>query len=82
MSTMVTVSSPEPRSGLKLRLTCLINVLSLLPRLIRDIPKLVVLGGGDRGIADFVSDERVGVPSANNTSVSPPDEWQPALLRK
>ena len=59
-----------------------INVLSLLPRLVGDVSELVVLGRGDCGTADFVSDERVGVPSANNTSVSPPNEWQPALLRK
>ena len=59
-----------------------VDVLGFLPRLVGGVPELVVLGGGDCGVADFVSDERVGVPSANNTSVSPPDEWQPALLRK
>ena len=46
-----TISSEQQITG--------INVLSLLPRLIRDIPKLVILSRGDRRAADFELDERV-----------------------
>ena len=58
---------PQQRSGLdrrtisgKKQITG-INVLRLLPRLIRNIPKLVILSRGDRGVADFELDECVFV---------------------
>ena len=38
-----------------------INVLSLLPRLIRDIPELMILSCGDCCVADFELDEGVFV---------------------
>ena len=56
---------PQQRSGLDRRTISSeqqitgINVASLLPRLIRDIPKLVILSRGDRCVADFELDEGV-----------------------
>ena len=38
-----------------------INVLSLLPRVVGDVPELVILSRGDRGAADFELDEGVFV---------------------
>ena len=38
-----------------------VDVLGFLPRLVSDVPKLVILGGGDRGAADFELDEGVFV---------------------
>ena len=58
---------PQQRSGLdrrpissKQQITG-INVLSLLPRLIRDIPKLVILRRRNRRVADLELDEGVFV---------------------
>ena len=36
-------------------------MLGFLPGLVGDVPKLVILGGGDRGAADFELDEGVFV---------------------
>ena len=38
-----------------------VDVLGFLPRLVGDIPKLVILSRGDRGVADFDLDEGVFV---------------------
>ena len=48
-----TISSKQQIAG--------INVLSLLPRLIRDIPKLVILSRRNRAIANLELDEGVFV---------------------
>ena len=58
---------PQQRSGLDRRTISSeqqiagINVLSLLPRLIRDIPKLVILSRCNRSIANLELHQRVSV---------------------
>ena len=58
---------PQQRSGLDRRTISSeqqitgINVLSLLPRLIRDIPKLVILSRRNRRVANLELDQRVSV---------------------
>ena len=56
---------PQQRSGLDRRTISSkqqitgINVASLLPQLIRNIPKLLILGCGNRAIANLELDQRV-----------------------
>ena len=38
-----------------------VDVLGFLPRLVSDVPELVILSCGDRGVADFELDEGVFV---------------------
>ena len=58
---------PQQRSGLDRRTISIeqqiagINVASLLPQLIRDIPKLVILSRGDRGVANLELHQRAGM---------------------
>ena len=58
---------PQQRSGLDRRTISSeqqitgINVLSLLPRLIRNIPKLVILSRRNRSIANLKLHERAGM---------------------